>query len=108
MARAAAHLKPGGALIVLSPAHPFLYTPFDAAIGHYRQSRSVARPSAGGGQVVAFTSVSVDIPAAETADVVKAIAAAGVDCLAISDAEEDGDLERFVTFLAQEVKPLVG
>jgi 2-polyprenyl-3-methyl-5-hydroxy-6-metoxy-1,4-benzoquinol methylase len=37
MARAAARLKPGGALIVLSPAHPFLFTPFDAAIGHFRR-----------------------------------------------------------------------
>jgi len=37
MARAAARLKPGGALIVLSPAHPFLFTPFDEAIGHYRR-----------------------------------------------------------------------
>ena len=35
--RAAAHLSPGGALIVLSPAHPFLFTPFDQAIGHYRR-----------------------------------------------------------------------
>ncbi len=34
---AAARLKPGGHLIVLAPAHPFLYTPFDAAIGHYRR-----------------------------------------------------------------------
>ncbi len=37
MARAAARLKPSGALIVLSPAHPFLFTPFDAAIGHFRR-----------------------------------------------------------------------
>jgi 2-polyprenyl-3-methyl-5-hydroxy-6-metoxy-1,4-benzoquinol methylase len=35
--RAASHLSPGGALIVLSPAHPWLYTPFDRAIGHYRR-----------------------------------------------------------------------
>jgi SAM-dependent methyltransferase len=35
--RAAAHLQPGGALIVLSPAHPFLFTPFDKAIGHHRR-----------------------------------------------------------------------
>src|SRR5271170_6079486 len=27
--RAAAHLSAGGTLIVLSPAHPFLFTPFD-------------------------------------------------------------------------------
>ena len=37
MARAAARLKPGGVLIVMSPAHPFLFTPFDAAIGHFRR-----------------------------------------------------------------------
>jgi len=37
MVRAAARLKPAGALIVLAPAHPFLFTPFDAAIGHFRR-----------------------------------------------------------------------
>lgn len=37
MARAAGRLKPGGCLIVLSPAHPFLFTPFDEAIGHFRR-----------------------------------------------------------------------
>src|SRR5271163_3950674 len=37
MKSAAARLKPGGHLIVLAPAHPFLYTPFDAAIGHFRR-----------------------------------------------------------------------
>ena len=37
MVRAAARLKPGGALIVLAPAHPFLFTPFDRAIGHCRR-----------------------------------------------------------------------
>lgn len=37
VSRAAERLKPGGHLIVLSPAHPFLYTPFDAAIGHHRR-----------------------------------------------------------------------
>ena len=35
--RAAAHLKPGGHLIVLAPAHQSLYTPFDKAIGHFRR-----------------------------------------------------------------------
>ena len=37
MALAADRLKPGGALIVLAPAHPFLFTPFDSAIGHVRR-----------------------------------------------------------------------
>jgi 2-polyprenyl-3-methyl-5-hydroxy-6-metoxy-1,4-benzoquinol methylase len=34
---AARNLKNGGYLVVLSPAHQFLYTPFDKAIGHYRR-----------------------------------------------------------------------
>lgn len=45
--RAAAHLKPGGHIIVLSPAHQFLFTPFDRAIGHFRRySRSSLRAAA--------------------------------------------------------------
>lgn len=41
LARAASLLRPGGHLGILVPAHQFLYTPFDAAIGHYRRySRS--------------------------------------------------------------------
>jgi 2-polyprenyl-3-methyl-5-hydroxy-6-metoxy-1,4-benzoquinol methylase len=34
---AAELLGPGGHLVVLSPAHPWLFTPFDRAIGHYRR-----------------------------------------------------------------------
>ncbi len=37
LARAGARLRQGGALIVLSPAHQWLFTPFDQAIGHYRR-----------------------------------------------------------------------
>jgi SAM-dependent methyltransferase len=37
MKRAAELLKPNGRLIILSPAHQFLFTPFDAAIGHFRR-----------------------------------------------------------------------
>ena len=35
--RAVAHLRSGGRVIVLSPAHQWLFTPFDAAIGHFRR-----------------------------------------------------------------------
>lgn len=35
--RAASHLRPGGHLIVLAPAHPFLFSPMDAAVGHHRR-----------------------------------------------------------------------
>jgi SAM-dependent methyltransferase len=34
---AARHLAPGGSLIVLSPALPFLYSAFDASVGHFRR-----------------------------------------------------------------------
>jgi hypothetical protein len=37
LARAASHLKPNGTLAILSPALPWLFTPFDKAIGHYRR-----------------------------------------------------------------------
>jgi SAM-dependent methyltransferase len=35
--RAARHLNAGGVLVVLSPAHPWLFSEFDHAIGHYRR-----------------------------------------------------------------------
>ena len=37
VSRAAGRLGPGGHLIALSPAHPWLFTPFDQAIGHCRR-----------------------------------------------------------------------
>lgn len=50
LTRAAAHLKPGGHLVVLSPAHQFLFTPFDRAIGHFRRySRASLRAAAPAG-----------------------------------------------------------
>ncbi len=33
-------LKPGGKLIVLTPAYPFLFSTLDKALGHYRRYRS--------------------------------------------------------------------
>lgn len=37
VARAASHLAPSGRLIVLSPAHQYLFSPFDHAVGHVRR-----------------------------------------------------------------------
>jgi SAM-dependent methyltransferase len=37
LGRAASLLRPGGRVIVLSPAHQRLFSPFDAAIGHFRR-----------------------------------------------------------------------
>lgn len=42
---ASRHLRPGGHLIVLSPAHQWLYSPFDAAIGHVRRYNSAGLQS---------------------------------------------------------------
>lgn len=39
MRQAASHLKPGGNVVVLSPAFSFLFSPFDKAVGHYRRYR---------------------------------------------------------------------
>lgn len=36
---ASRHLRYGGFLVVLAPAHQWLFTPFDKAIGHYRRYR---------------------------------------------------------------------
>jgi len=35
--QASKHLKPGGRLIILSPAHQAMFSGFDKAIGHYRR-----------------------------------------------------------------------
>jgi SAM-dependent methyltransferase len=35
--RSARHLKPGGRIVVVGPAHQWLFTPFDRAIGHHRR-----------------------------------------------------------------------
>ena len=35
--RAARHLAPGGAIVLLCPAHPWLFSPFDEAVGHFRR-----------------------------------------------------------------------
>jgi Methyltransferase domain len=37
LVRACSHLKQNGSLLVVAPALPWLFTPFDAAIGHHRR-----------------------------------------------------------------------
>jgi hypothetical protein len=37
LARAILHVRPGGYLVVLSPAHQWLFSEFDRAIGHFRR-----------------------------------------------------------------------
>lgn len=48
--RAAALLRPGGRLVVVAPAHPWLFSPFDEALGHHRRyTRGSLRRVAPGG-----------------------------------------------------------
>lgn len=47
LAHAATFLRPGGHLFVLVPAHQWLYSPFDKAIGHYRRYDKQRLRSAG-------------------------------------------------------------
>ena len=48
--RVAKHLETSGRIIVLAPAHAWLYSPFDAAVGHVRRytrvSLAAAKPTA--------------------------------------------------------------
>jgi hypothetical protein len=37
LAASGARLRPGGHIVVLAPAHQWLYSPFDKAIGHFRR-----------------------------------------------------------------------
>lgn len=45
--RAASMLRPGGRIIVLSPAYNWLYTPFDQALGHFRRYTAASLTAAG-------------------------------------------------------------
>lgn len=45
--RSAEHLTPGGRIIVVAPAHRWLFTPFDRAIGHYRRYNATTLRNAG-------------------------------------------------------------
>ena len=38
--QATQHLHPGGHLVVLAPAHPFLFSPMDTTVGHHRRYTS--------------------------------------------------------------------
>jgi SAM-dependent methyltransferase len=56
LARAARLLLPEGWLVVLAPAHQFLFSPFDAAIGHYRRyNRTMLRALSPAGCCVEIT-----------------------------------------------------
>jgi len=68
LAAAAERLRPGGRIVVLSPAWPFLFSAFDRAIGHYRR---YTRPT-----LAALTPAGAGIEAAFYLDSVGMLASA--------------------------------
>jgi alkanesulfonate monooxygenase SsuD/methylene tetrahydromethanopterin reductase-like flavin-dependent oxidoreductase (luciferase family) len=79
------------------------------ALCHFSDGRA-ARPggtSAERAEVVVFVSVPADGPAADVAATVGEYARAGATCIALEGGEDGTDLERFVAFVAGEVKPLL-
>jgi alkanesulfonate monooxygenase SsuD/methylene tetrahydromethanopterin reductase-like flavin-dependent oxidoreductase (luciferase family) len=77
------------------------------ALGHFREGRSAQADRRTREDVVVFVSVPADGPAADVAGTVGEYARAGATRIAIDTGEDGTDLERFVAFLAREVRPLV-
>src|SRR5262249_8680802 len=69
IALAARRLRPGGHLVVLAPAHQWLFTPFDAAIGHFRRYSR--------GSLAALTSGDLSLRKAVYLDAVGLLASLG-------------------------------
>jgi alkanesulfonate monooxygenase SsuD/methylene tetrahydromethanopterin reductase-like flavin-dependent oxidoreductase (luciferase family) len=66
---------------------------------------AAGRTAAGPADIVVFTEAAADGPAAAIAATASEYARAGATCIAVNAAQSDADLERFVGFLAREVKP---
>ena len=76
------------------------------SVRQFQAGRTAAgRTAAGPADIVVFTEAAADGPAAAIAATASEYAGAGATCIAVNAAESDADLERFVGFLAQEVKP---
>jgi alkanesulfonate monooxygenase SsuD/methylene tetrahydromethanopterin reductase-like flavin-dependent oxidoreductase (luciferase family) len=79
-----------------------------ASVRQFHAARTAAGPAtAGPADVVVFVSVPADGPASAAAATISEYALAGATHVAVNTAESDADLERFVGFLAREVRPLV-
>ena len=93
----------GDGVIIPGPVSP---AEVRAAVGHFRGGRA-SRRAVASGDVVVFAAVPADSPAADVAAAVNEYAEAGATHVAVNATEDDADLERFVRFLATEVKPLL-
>jgi len=103
LARAGEFLRPGGHVVVLSPAHPWLYSPFDRAIGHHRRyTRTTLR---------ALTPTGLDLVRLSYLDAVGLIASAGNRLLLRSAMPSPAQVavwDRYMVRLSRVVDPLIG
>ncbi len=103
MARAGEFLRPGGHVVVLAPAHQWLYSPFDEAIGHHRRyTRSTLR---------ALTPTGLDLVRLSYLDAVGLIASAGNRLLlrrAMPTSSQIAVWDRYMVRLSRVFDPLIG
>jgi SAM-dependent methyltransferase len=100
---AATHLAPNGHIVVLSPAHNSLYTPFDKALGHFRRYDSEL--------IRAVTPPSLALEKVFYLDSVGLLASLGnrlVLNAALPTAKQIGMWDRWMVPLSRYVDPLTG
>jgi SAM-dependent methyltransferase len=101
--RAAERLAPGGHVIALSPAHQWLYSPFDKAIGHYRRYTKST--------LAALTPPSLELVRLIYLDSVGLLASAGNRMLLKSSMPNKGQIalwDRVMVRVSKGLDPLLG
>ena len=103
MTAAAARLRPGGTLIVLAPAHGFLFSPFDTSIGHYRRYDAA--------MMRALTQPDLDLIALQSLDSIGLFASLANRLLLKQSMPTRGQLavwDRYMVPLSRWVDPVLG
>jgi len=103
VAAAARRLRPGGRLVVLAPAHEWLFSPFDRRIGHRRRYST--------GSLKALTEPGLALERAWYLDAVGLSASAANRLLLSQSMPTEGQIatwDRFMIPLSRIVDPLLG
>jgi len=103
MAAAASRLQPGGNLIVLAPAHQFLFSPFDANIGHHRRYNAT--------MMRALTRPDLDLIALQSLDSIGLFASMANRLLLRQSMPTRGQLavwDRYMVPISRRVDPVLG
>jgi len=103
LARAAARLNPRGHLVVLAPAHPWLWSPFDAAVGHHRRYTRAS--------LLALSPAGMSVASTRYLDAVGLLASLGNRLVLRSAMPTAGQIlvwDRWMVPLSRWVDPLTG